>query len=163
MENNEYGKNNQYGGFNYDQSMYKANNPAPQVYEQPVNTMNNINKTKKQKVKAPKEKKEGSFGRVAAKAAVAAVVFGLVGGATFQGVNVLSDKALGRNEGTEQVVIEENDPSSNVVQQQPVNTGGSTQTVSYDVANIVEGAENSIVSITTKVTTDYTYFFTFTS
>lgn len=160
MENNEYGKNNQYGGFNYDQSMYKANNPAPQVYEQPVNTMNNINETKKQKVKAPKEKKEGSFGRVAAKAAVAAVVFGLVGGATFQGVNVLSDKALGRNGGTEQTVIEENDPSSNVVQQQPVNTGGSTQTVSYDVANIVEGAENSIVSITTKVTTDYTYFFT---
>ena len=164
MNNNEYGNNNQYGGFNYDQSMYKAGSPAPQAYEQPMNTLNtnemqNQN-VKTKKTKAPKEAREGGFGKLASRAAVAAVIFGLVGGVTFQGVNYLSDKALGKNTGTEQAAIEDDDPSGNVVQQQPVNTGGSTQTVSYDVADIVEGAENSIVSITTKVTTDYTYFFT---
>ncbi len=164
MNNNEYGSNNQYGGFNYDQSMYKAGGSAPQSYGQPINNINTNEvqdqNVKTKKTKAPKKTKEGGFGRVAAKAAAAAVIFGLVGGVTFQGVNYFSDKALGKNGGTEQAVIEEDDPSSNVIQQQQVNTDGSTQTVSYDVAEIVEGAENSIVSITTKVTTDYTYFFT---
>jgi Trypsin-like serine proteases, typically periplasmic, contain C-terminal PDZ domain len=159
MENKEYGGNNYNGGFQYDPGMYKSSmNSVPQSYDQQI-----VQPVQAKEKIAPKSKKTGKkeagFGKVAAKAAVAAVVFGLVGGVCFQGVNMLSGKVFGGKTDTEQVAVIDDDVSSNVVSQATVNTGGSTQTVSYDVAEIVENAENSIVSITTKVTTDYTYFF----
>lgn len=164
MDNNEYGGNKGYGGFNYDPGMYKNNTQSgqPMMQGQIIQTENgtgSVNAVKKvKKSSSPKSSKKGGFGKLAAKAAVAAVVFGLVGGITFQGVNRFSNKVFG-NSKEAGVVEEDPDLSANVVSQQPVNTGGSTQTISYDVADIVESAENSIVSITTKVTTDYTYFF----
>ena len=164
MDNNEYGGNKGYGGFNYDLGMYKNNTQSGQPMMQgqiiqPENGTGSVNAVKKvKKSSSQKRSKEGGFGKLAAKAAVAAVVFGLVGGITFQGVNRFSNKVFGNSKEAD-VVEEDPDLSANVISQQPVNTGGSTQTISYDVADIVESAENSIVSITTKVTTDYTYFF----
>lgn len=164
MDNNEYGGNKGYGGFNYDPGMYKNNTQSGQTMMQgqiiqPENGTDSVNAVKKvKKSSSPKSSKKSGFGKLAAKAAVAAVVFGLVGGITFQGVNRFSNKVFGNSKEAD-VVEEDPDLSANVISQQPVNTGGSTQTISYDVADIVESAENSIVSITTKVTTDYTYFF----
>ena len=143
-----------YEDFNYDQSMYTGYNQGvqPVTPEQPVNAgMTGGSRNNKP------EKKSG-FGKNMAKVTALALTFGLVSGAAFQGVNYMTGRFVGTKQEAE---ADEPDTSAsdNVAIQPAVNTSSTTGTVSYDVAEIVDKAQTSIVSITTKVTTDYTYFF----
>ena len=145
-----------YDDFNYDPSMYTGYNQgqpvAPTSQPEPYNTVVTSNKEKP-------EKKKGGFGKSMAKVTALALTFGLVAGGAFQGVNYFSGKYINST----RAEADEDEPATNIsdnVDIQPaVSTDGAAGTVSYDVAEIVKKAETSIVSITTKVTTDYTYFF----
>lgn len=144
-----------YEDFNYDPSMYTGYNPEQQSVT--PNMQEPMNTGTARKVKRERPERKGGFGKSMAKVTALALTFGLVAGGAFQGVNYISDRYRASS------VEEEDEPetsvSDNVDIQPAVNTSGSTGTVSYDVAEIVEKAQTSIVSITTKVTTDYTYFF----
>ena len=113
-----------------------------------------------------KPKKSGdSMGKKMLKTAAFGLVFGLVGGATFLGIN----KAFGTSGKTETTETASQSSTATpgttesstggVQQQQVVNTNGSSSTVNYDVAEIVKKAQPSIVSITTSVKTQYQYFY----
>ena len=137
-----------YEDFNYDQSMYTGYNQGvqPVTPEQPVNAgMTGGSRNNKP------EKKSG-FGKSMAKVTALALTFGLVSGAAFQGVNYMTGRFVGTKQEAE---ADEPDTSAsdNVAIQPAVNTSGTTGTVSYDVAEIVDKAQTSIVSITTKVGT----------
>ncbi|MBO4864587.1 MAG: trypsin-like peptidase domain-containing protein [Eubacterium sp.] len=108
--------------------------------------------------KAPqKTPKKDSMGRKIGRTAVIAAVFGLTAGLMFQGVNLGVDKlrSFASKSNSEEVASNSN---SSVKSQQVVNSSGTT-TLSYDVANIVETAQPSIVSITTTSTESIQYFF----
>ena len=150
---------NNYDEFQYDPSMYAGHNS--QVTRDYNCNNTSYPDTMVEKTPEPQHKeKPKSFGKWLMRMVVSALIFGLVAGGTFQGVNYLSGKLKGEKEKVE-VVSSGN--ADNVTTQAPVNTSDLTSTVSYDVADIVEKTENSIVSITTKVTTDYTYFFNYDS
>ena len=116
---------------------------------------------------APKRKKGDSMGKKMAKTAAFGLVFGLVGGAAFLGIN----KAFGTSDKTDTTEAtsqsasvnpgstEQSTGTGDVQQQQVVNTNGSSATINYDVAEIVKKAQPSIVSITTSVKTQYQYFY----
>ena len=143
-----------YDDFNYDPSMYTGYNQGQPVAPTQPEPYNTVVTSKNEKP----EKKKGGFGKSMAKVTALALTFGLVAGGTFQGVNYFSGKYINTTKAEA-----EDEPSTkvsdNVNIQPAVSTDGTTGTVSYDVSEIVKKAETSIVSITTKVTTDYTYFF----
>ena len=149
------------GGNDSYPAMHSGNDsyPAMQAENEDIGTKG-VSKERSKQWLQTKPASGRSFGKGLMRMVVFALVFGLVAGGTFQGVNYLSGKLTGNKKQVEENV---SGSSDNVVSQSSVNTDGSTSTVSYDVAEIVEKTENSIVSITTKVTTDYTYFFTYDS
>lgn len=141
-----------------------------------------------------KKKGHDSFGKTIGKTLVAAIIFGLVAGGVFQGVNIGADRLRGDNEeriemnenedrdsaikdkedtnteeATEETADSESDKETadndkktetdNSTQVQQVAQQDQTSTLSYDVAEIAENVQPSIVSITTKVTQTYQYFF----
>ena len=117
-----------------------------------------------------KEKKETSFGRKVLLTAVLGLVFGLIGGGAFIGLNkVFGDSDKGgtttgstkdpggsTETGTTQATLNTGDQ---IKTQDVVNGDTASQTINYDVAEIVKKAQPSIVSITTRVTTQYQYFY----
>ncbi len=117
-----------------------------------------------------KKEKGDSFGRKLLRTAALGLVFGLVGGAAFLGLNSgkffgSSDKdasTTGSSEtstGTPDTSVSAGSGNGSVKQQGVVSTDNSSTTVNYDVAEIVKKAQPSIVSITTSVTTQYQYFY----
>ena len=122
------------------------------------------NETKK------KKEKNDSFGRKVLLTGVLGLVFGLVGGGAFIGLN----KAFGDSGKEEKSSVSASNNPGNTETgstQTNMNTGdqiktqdtvsgdGASTTINYDVAEIVKKAQPSIVSITTKVTTQYQYFY----
>ena len=112
-----------------------------------------------------KKKKSGktSFAKKLGMTAAVAAVFGLVAGGVFQGIDYGVDKLRGNKEDTTIVSDNSGDESdasvSDPVKTQQVGKSAGTATVSYDVADVVAKTQPSIVSITTKVTQTYQYFF----
>lgn len=96
----------------------------------------------KKKHREPKEKKKGSFGRTLGKCACLALVFGLVAGTAFQGVNYVSQEFLG---------IGKNNTTVQEVETLTPDTSGSTDTGAYtgysDISTLVENTMPSIVAI----------------
>lgn len=97
-----------------------------------------------------KTKKKGGFGKTLAKTAAIAAVFGLVSGGVFQGVNV----AVNGTNSTEPVTIESTKTNNSV---SATNTS-ATKTNPTSVANLVENAMPSIVSITSTIKENINYF-----
>ena len=135
----------------------------PPTVEPPRNTPSNGSSPERKK-----DRNGDSFGKKMLRTAALGLVFGLVGGAAFLGLNRAGffDKSEDKKEETTQsstavpgTTGKTGTDGTAVKQQGTVNTGGSSTTVNYDVAEIVKKAQPSIVSITTKVKTQYQYFY----
>ncbi|MBO6162328.1 MAG: trypsin-like peptidase domain-containing protein [Eubacterium sp.] len=104
------------------------------------------------------EKKSSGNGRKFLLTAALALVFGVIASGAFIGMNKLfgdkKEETVASTESGGQSVT-----SDNIGTQAVGNPSGATQTVSYDVAEIVKKAQPSTVSITTTVSTSYEYFF----
>lgn len=105
-------------------------------------------------------KKKNSFGKQMAKAACVAVVFGLLAGASFQGVNMIA-KALSSD--TETATVQTADTSDidnsftlNVVKTSSIDAPMIEAT---DVSDIVEEVKPAIVAVTTVVQQTVTDYF----
>lgn len=107
-------------------------------------------KKDRNKVKAGSFWKSKSFGAVTAKCAVLAVVFGLVAGGVFQGVNYIADSG---SSNTQQNSISSD--SSNASKDSIGKTQVSSATTVKDVSNIVTNVMPSIVSITSMSQSEY--------
>lgn len=108
--------------------------------------------------KKPRKKKEhgkGGFGVKLVKCAALALVFGLVSGVVFQGVQVASDRFSGKdNVKNEQPnVLNEAKPGDSVA-----SAATASNYVANDVSDIVEHAMPSIVAITNVSETEYRSF-----
>lgn len=114
-------------------------------------------RSKRVKNKPKKQKRQSSFGRKTARTVAVALIFGLVAGAAFEGVHYGASRLEGNSSSTSSTQAAGS--SRDVNTQSVVNNSNSSKTVDYDVADIVAATEPSIVSITTKVTTNYQYFF----
>lgn len=104
---------------------------------------------KQGKASGKKKKKSGGLGRKFALSASLAVVFGLIAGLTFQGVNVISNRIGGTKEPTiEQKEITTTEATSRVAEgvitpaAQPTSTAGT-----YSVADVAQNATPSVVAI----------------
>lgn len=109
------------------------------------------------KPKQKKKKSEGGFGKKLLGVTAAAVVFGLVAGAVFQGVNYGSSRLLGKDTSdTTSVSMASATTEANT----PVlkETSGTASTV-YDVAGVAKKVMPSIVSITGTYVTTYNNWF----
>lgn len=95
-----------------------------------------------------RKKKRFSFAKLIA----AALIFGIVSGSSFYGVNYLLGKGKGEN-------VSSSSKSDNVVAKTMSDTGNTKTTLDYDVAKIVADSSSFIVSITTTSTTTYQYYF----
>ena len=137
-----------------------------------------------------------SFGRKLGQTVAIALVFGLVSGGTFAGINMGADRLAGKDEAklealeeeqaeqqsfrdreeekakkesedskssTETATTEDADKTtakdSDDINVQQIAQSSSTVTLDYDVADIVEKTQPSIVSITTTGTTTYQSYF----
>lgn len=98
-----------------------------------------------------KKKKKGGFGKKATKFVAVAVAFGLIAGLTFQGVNRVSNSFFPTNETASTENVKVTTPLSSTDQ----SVGTSTST---DLTKLVENTMPSIVSITSTMTQDYSYF-----
>jgi len=106
-----------------------------------------------------KDKRKGSFAGAIGKAVACGLVFGIVGGASFTGVNYIS-KRVYKDDSAVVSEMSEGEKAANVTVAETGSNAGVTGTsLNYDVADIVQNTETSIVSITTTVTTSYQYFF----
>ena len=121
--------------------------------------------------KPGKNGKKESWGRKVLLTALLGLVFGVIAGGAFIGLN----KVFGDSEkSSETGVSAKNDPSDDketgstqttlttgdqIKTQDVISDDDSSQTINYDVAEIVKKAQPSIVSITTRVTTQYQYFY----
>ena len=113
--------------------------------------------------------KKDSFARKLLLTALLGLVFGLIGGGAFIGINKAfgdSDKDTGStsisadNSGnTETGSTQATLVTGDQIKTQDTVSGDNTTTINYDVAEIVKKAQPSIVSITTRVTTQYQYFY----
>jgi len=128
-----------------------AYNPYAGEAEHRANQTQAANQTSTKPKNVKRAKKKSSFGGKLLKTAAIALVFGLVAGGAFQGVKY----------GTDYLVGDSGSGSSDgsISSTSTVSTDSSTTTVSYDVAEIVEATETSVVSITTTVTETIQYFF----
>ena len=105
------------------------------------------------------EKKSGTGRRFLLTAALA-LVFGVIASGVFIGMNRLfGDKKSSTESSSTQASYTPATPDSIGTQTTVNPDNGTTNTISYDVAEIVKKAQPSIVSITTTVTTSYQYYF----
>lgn len=131
MDNNQY--NNQYGNPQSSDSFYSYSNNAS------GNTMNPNTGSKP-------EKKRGGFGIKLAKCAALALVFGLVAGVAFEGVQLASGVIFGESQqeiAAERSVLTQADSDGSIEA-----TSTSSTYVATSVSDIVEEAMPSIVAIT---------------
>ncbi len=159
--NNGYDNNmtGRYGTFQQNNPDYRASQYS---YNQNRGNASAVNGAKKEK------KKGGVIGKVFLAAALG-IVFGVVGGAAFWGVQkavslidhttvtyvteveTVSDPAAEM----QNMVVTENTASENVATNLATNV---TTTVASDVSDMVEEAMPSLVSITSNITVDYYYY-----
>ena len=139
---------------------YYSNQQSQPNYGQtnPNSASSNMYMNQAPKQRAPKTPKKGGFGKTALKTVAVALIFGLVGGTAFEGVHLGASRltASTTESATVATVAEKSD---NVKTASGSSDSSSSSTLDYDVSDIVKSAESSIVSITTKVTTNYQYFF----
>ncbi len=135
-------------GQNPDYYSYRSN-----PYGQQYNNTNGYGNPNAGKPKKPK--KSSGFGEKLAKCVAIALVFGLVAGAAFTGVNYFAGNALGTNKGTVNSTTNNSSESTNKVQS--TSTGNATDVT--DVSGIVDSVMPSIVAITNTGTTQYQNFF----
>lgn len=125
-----------YGSNSYQQNYYQSQGAAgANMYGQPP---------KKEKKK--RDKKPGGFGVKLAKCAALALVFGLVSGAAFEGVQLASGVVFDEPKqavGTEKSVLTQSDSKGTI---EPTST--SSTYVATDVSDIVDASMPSIVAIT---------------
>lgn len=105
-----------------------------------------------------KDKRKGSFAGAIGKAVACGLVFGIVGGASFTGVNYISKRVF-KDDSAVVSEMSEGEKAANVTVAETGSNAGTGSSLNYDVADIVQNTETSIVSITTTVTTSYQYFF----
>ena len=118
----------------------------------------------------PKKKKsENSLGRKLLITALMGLVFGLISGGVFLGLN--SGKFFGKSDDEDKTSVTTSTQgkttestttatgTGQIKQQEVVDNNTGSNTISYDVANIVKKAQPSIVSITTTVSSQYQYFY----
>lgn len=98
-----------------------------------------------------KVEKKGGFGKKATKFVACAVAFGLITGLVFQGVNRTADALFPQNNASSSQTVQVTKPLSTT--EQSVGTNTST-----DLTKLVENTMPSIVSITSTMTQDYSYF-----
>lgn len=95
---------------------------------------------------SPKKEKKPGFGLKLAKTAAIAAVFGLVSGGVFQGVDIASDYLRGKDNSKVQTPVEAT-----------VTTSGSEK-ADTDLTQLIKNSMPSMVSITSTVTNNYSYF-----
>lgn len=163
MENwneNQFGQNNgstdannqnrtQQSGSNPDYYSYRSN-PYGQSYGNP-----NGSQYGNPNAGGGKKPKKHGFGEKLAKCAAIALVFGLVAGTAFTGVNYFAGNALGTNKSTVNSTTNNSSTATNKVQS--TSTGNATDVT--DVSGIVDSVMPSIVAITNTGTTQYQNFF----
>ena len=134
--------------------------PSGSVSSYPLESKSESVKKSTASAKAANRKKKSSgTGKKFLLTASLALVFGAVSSGVFIGVNKwFGNSNNGGTAGTE-VSTGNSATSDSIGTQMTVDPSGSTTTVSYDVAEIVKKAQPSSVSITTKVTTSYQYYF----
>ena len=93
------------------------------------------------------------------KLVAAALIFGVVAGSSFYGVNRLLGRGSNKAVQPEVNTISAIEKSDNVGVQTMSDTSKTSQTLNYDVAKIAAEVQPSIVSITTTSTTTYQYYF----
>ena len=129
---------------------------APQNIQNPPHNVPSTASSTKKKT----EKKKTGTGRKFLLTASLALVFGVTASGAFIGMNKLfGDKNGTTASSTETGTTGQTVTSDNIGTQQVGTPNGTTQTISYDVAEIVKKAQPSTVSITTTVSTSYEYFF----
>lgn len=107
--------------------------------------------------KKKKERKPGGFGIKVAKCAALALVFGLVSGTVFQGVQIASNQLFGGADSGNVAsgsVLTQSDPDGKVE-----TTSTSSTYVGTDVSDIVDAVMPSIVAITNVSQAEYQSFF----
>lgn len=132
--------NNNYNNGSYSNSFYSYNNGTGQN-----GNIQNTNGNKK-----------GGFGKKLAKCAALALVFGLVSGVTFEGVQLASDALFGTTESAasaEGSVLTQSSSNGKIE-----STSTSTTYVATDVSDIVESVMPSIVAITNISEAEYSSF-----
>ena len=158
--NNGY-QRNVYQQNGYQQNGYQQNgtyqNGAYQGGMYQNHTFDQTAQANGKKPKKKKERKPGGFGTKLLKCAALALVFGLVAGAAFQGVNFASGQLLGTGKSSK------NTTADNVLTQADNSKVESTSTsstyVATDVSDIVDASMPSIVAITNVSETEYQSFF----
>ena len=104
-----------------------------------------------------KNRKTGNGRKILVTAGLA-LVFGVISSGVFIGMNkIFGDKKEGTD--IQSSTIQSASADSIATQAAADLNGGTTNTISYDVAEIVKKAQPSTVSITTTVTTSYQYYF----
>ncbi len=149
-----YGASSNQGyGNNYNNYDYNRYSNDYSYYHQPE-------KTKKRKVKTPKtpSEKKHSFGRQLLKVVCFGLIFGLVAGSTFVGVNKLGN--VGRNGMVKDQPIPQNTSDNGFTVGVVKVSSTDVQTFeATDVSDIVEEVKPSVVAVTTIVETRYQDFF----
>jgi len=136
-----YGRTSQYEAPNYESNF----NQGPVGYGSAYAASGNDNGNKK------KEKKPDGIGKKATKFVACAVAFGLVSGLVFQGVNRTADSLFPTSSTTSANVIQATTPI--------ISSGNSDGTgTSTDLTELVANAMPAIVSITSTMSQDYSYF-----
>lgn len=149
-QSSAYGQQSNYNNSNYGQSGYNnssCNNESYSNGSYNSGNYNNDHYNRSNNTENSTPKKE-SFGKKLAKTAAMAAVFGLVAGVVFQGVNVVSSKVFG---------IESTTTSNNTPISVTQTTSDGT-TTSTDVSALVENAMPAMVSITSTIVENYSYF-----
>lgn len=166
QEGSGFDMSSYYDGRNMVSDYYQPEQPAEEavasesIDEKRKKTEKRRSKAKEEKpAKAKTKKGSGKIGKLIA----SALVFGIVAGAAFEGVHFAGSK-LTQNNTTAQVTTESNvelasSANPGEVTTQALASGNSSSTMNYDVADIAEKAQTSLVSITTTVTTTYQYFY----
>lgn len=122
-------------------SSYESGNQYYQTPVQQYQTPSQQSQTSNPQGKPPKKKKDHKFLKLVA----AALVFGLVAGTTFQGVNYAAGKLFPK----EQPKVEAQTPMVNSVSESEAGSGSTTVTVAQtDVAAVAKSCMPSIVAIT---------------
>lgn len=99
-------------------------------------------------VEKPKKEKKHGFGLTLIKTAAVAAVFGLVAGSVFQGVGMVAERFRGK----------ENTEIQAPVTTTTTTTVGSSKQEDTDITKLIKNTMPSMVSITSTVTTNYSYF-----
>lgn len=135
---------NNFGSAGANMGNQNANAYGSNMYQQQYYQNQQYGQSPK-KEKKKKERKPGGFGTKLLKCAALALVFGLVSGVVFEGVQIASREIFGEEQTSEAVpgVLTQSDSEGNLEA-----TATSSTYVATDVSDIVDAAMPSIVAIT---------------